>query len=264
MTLAVAPVPRVLVTFTGSTETGISADVRRFTVTRGRSRERETMSPGRAEIDLWNFAGKYDPDNAAGPYYPNMPAEQDGPDPRVHGLGDLGVLDRLVRDRRRPCDRRRRPLRAPDLHRPARGRDADLRRGRPPTDGRLAGDRRLEAAEPRPLDDGVRDGRRPDRRAGDRGPRRRDPDLAGDRARDRAGDEDRPVRGRGPGSVRLPPPGRGVGAGGVLHRRERLRDLPRRRLGTDPGDAGARVRAGRVRLLLDRGSPTTRPRSTTR
>jgi hypothetical protein len=70
--LAPAPGLRVLVTFSGSVETDITSDVTGLRITRGRSRERETMTPGRCEIDLWNFAGKYDPDNASGPYFPNI------------------------------------------------------------------------------------------------------------------------------------------------------------------------------------------------
>jgi hypothetical protein len=30
------------------------------------------MSPGRCEIDIWNFDGDYDPDNISGAYYPNI------------------------------------------------------------------------------------------------------------------------------------------------------------------------------------------------
>lgn len=70
--ITAAPRLQVLVTFGGSTETDITADVRRCSISRGRSKERETMSPGRADITLWNFAGKYDPDNTAGPYYPDI------------------------------------------------------------------------------------------------------------------------------------------------------------------------------------------------
>lgn len=67
-----APAVKIFVTFSGGVETEITADVRSVRITRGRSKERETMSPGRAEIDLLNFAGKYDPDNYSSPYYPNI------------------------------------------------------------------------------------------------------------------------------------------------------------------------------------------------
>lgn len=70
--ISAPPSIRVFVTFSGGVETEITADVRRVTITRGRSKERETMSPGRAEIDILNFNGKYDPDNFSGPYYPNI------------------------------------------------------------------------------------------------------------------------------------------------------------------------------------------------
>jgi hypothetical protein len=67
-----APALRVLVNFTGTEDTDITHDVRRLIITRGRSRERETMSPGRCEIDIWNFDGDYDPDNINGAYFPNI------------------------------------------------------------------------------------------------------------------------------------------------------------------------------------------------
>jgi hypothetical protein len=70
--ISAPPSIKVFVTFSGGVETDITADVRRVTITRGRSKERETMSPGRAEIDVLNFNGKYDPDNFSGPYYPNI------------------------------------------------------------------------------------------------------------------------------------------------------------------------------------------------
>jgi len=70
--LTPAPGVRVLATLLGTTESDISADVLNLTITRGRSRERETMSPGRCEIDIWNFSGNYDPDNISGVYYPNI------------------------------------------------------------------------------------------------------------------------------------------------------------------------------------------------
>jgi hypothetical protein len=69
--LSTAPTLQVWVNFSG-TEVNVAADVRRLTISRGRSRERETMSPGRVDIDLWNFSGKYDPDNFSSPYYPNI------------------------------------------------------------------------------------------------------------------------------------------------------------------------------------------------
>lgn len=69
--LSTAPSVQVFVAFAG-TEVNITADVLRVTVTRGRSRERETMSPGRVSIELWNYSGKYDPDNYGSPYYPNI------------------------------------------------------------------------------------------------------------------------------------------------------------------------------------------------
>lgn len=72
--MAVLPAPtlHVLVTFSGSTETDLVDDVLRCSITRGRSRERETMSPGRADVELWNRGGEYDPDNASGPYFGNI------------------------------------------------------------------------------------------------------------------------------------------------------------------------------------------------
>lgn len=72
MALVDAPTVRVLVTFTGTTETDITSDVLRITIGRGRSREREVMSPGHAELLIWNLLGKYDPDNVSGPYFPNI------------------------------------------------------------------------------------------------------------------------------------------------------------------------------------------------
>lgn len=72
MAIIPAPVLRVRVTFLGTTKTDITADVLRLTITRGRSRERETMAPGRCQITLWNRTGKYDPDNVSGPYFPNI------------------------------------------------------------------------------------------------------------------------------------------------------------------------------------------------
>lgn len=72
MALVAAPRLGVFVTFSGSTRTEITADVLRLTITRGRARERETMAPGRCQIELWNRTGKYDPDNVSGPYFPNI------------------------------------------------------------------------------------------------------------------------------------------------------------------------------------------------
>jgi hypothetical protein len=72
MALIPAPILRVLVTFSGSTKTDITADVLSLTISRGRARERETMAPGRCQIELWNRRGDYDPDNASGPYFPNI------------------------------------------------------------------------------------------------------------------------------------------------------------------------------------------------
>jgi hypothetical protein len=67
-----APILRVLVEFSGGVETEITADVLRLTISRGRTRERETMAPGRCTIELWNRTGAYDPDNVSGPYYPDI------------------------------------------------------------------------------------------------------------------------------------------------------------------------------------------------
>lgn len=72
MAIIPAPLLRVLVTFSGTTKTDITADILRLTITRGRARERETMSPGRCQIELWNRKGNYDPDNSSGLYYPNI------------------------------------------------------------------------------------------------------------------------------------------------------------------------------------------------
>jgi hypothetical protein len=70
--ISAPPSIKVFVTFSGGVETDITADVQRVTITRGRNKERETMSPGRAEIVILNFNGKYDPDNFSSPYYPNI------------------------------------------------------------------------------------------------------------------------------------------------------------------------------------------------
>lgn len=73
MAIVAAPTLRVFVTFSGATRTEIpGTDIERVTITRGRGRERETMAPGRCQIDLWNRSGRYDPDNVSGPYYPNI------------------------------------------------------------------------------------------------------------------------------------------------------------------------------------------------
>jgi hypothetical protein len=70
--LTPAPGLRVLATLSGTTETDVTADVLSLTITRGRARERETMAPGRCQIELWNFRGDYDPDNVSSPLYPNI------------------------------------------------------------------------------------------------------------------------------------------------------------------------------------------------
>jgi len=72
MALVAAPVLRVFVTFSGATRTDVTRDVLSLAITRGRSRERETMAPGRCQIELWNRRGDYDPDNAASPHHPNI------------------------------------------------------------------------------------------------------------------------------------------------------------------------------------------------
>ena len=72
MALTDAPALLVFATFSGITETNVTPDVRRLSITRGKDRELESTAPGRAEIDIWNFAGKYDPDNSSSPFYPNI------------------------------------------------------------------------------------------------------------------------------------------------------------------------------------------------
>ena len=50
----------------------VSSYVRSFDVDRGRQRELDTIDPGEATFVLDNRDRRFDPDNAAGPYYPNV------------------------------------------------------------------------------------------------------------------------------------------------------------------------------------------------
>jgi hypothetical protein len=68
----VMPTVQVLLETTTDVMVDISADYKMFTTTRGRNRELDRFQAGTAQVTLLDTSRKYDPSNAAGPYYPNL------------------------------------------------------------------------------------------------------------------------------------------------------------------------------------------------
>jgi hypothetical protein len=66
------PTVQVLLETTTDVMVDISADYKMFTTTRGRNRELDRFQAGTAQVTLLDTSRKYDPSNAAGPYYPNL------------------------------------------------------------------------------------------------------------------------------------------------------------------------------------------------